>query len=322
MDLYEQQTANRRRTWMVMTAFVALLVVLGAGFDLFVLGGGSTFVPVATTAALAIGSGQAWWSLRFGDRAVLNSSAAEPVDVLLTHAPTDDMRLRYTQLDNIVQEMAIAAGLPKPQTYVVPDPDPNAFATGRDPAHASIAVTDGLLKALNREELQGVVAHEMSHIRNFDTRLMTVVAALVGAIVLLADWTFRSMRYGAGRGSRRGKGSNASALIFIVVWIVAAALAPVLSQLLAMAVSRRREYLADASGAELTRNPLGLASALEKIDDAVEPTSAIKRGTAHLCIADPLGRKINDAAGGWADLWASHPPMAKRIAVLKAMAHQ
>jgi heat shock protein HtpX len=325
VNLYEQQTANRRRTWIVMAAFIALLVVVGAGLDFVVIGGGVTFVPIASIAALAIGSGQAWWSLRFGDRAVLRSSAAVPLTELLAAPSSDEMRLHYKQLDDVVQEMAIAAGLPKPEVYVVPDQDPNAFATGRDPQHASIAVTEGLLKTLDREELQGVVAHEMSHVRNFDTRLMTVVAALVGAVVLLADWTTRSLRFGGARGRSRRNGNSgggALALVFIAVWLVAAVLAPLLAQLAALAISRRREYLADASGAELTRDPLGLANALEKIDEAVEPTTAIKRGTAHLCIADPLGRPLNDASHAWANLWATHPPMARRIEALKAMAFQ
>jgi heat shock protein HtpX len=244
---------------------------------------------------------------------------------VLAQHPTEDMTLRYTQLDNIVQEMAIAAGLPKPAVYVVPDPDPNAFATGPDAAHASIAVTDGLLKMLNRDQLQGVIAHEMSHVRNLDIRLMTVVAALVGAVALLADWTGRVMRFGGGSRSRSKDekgGGGALAIVFLVVWLIAVTLAPLLGRMLAMALSRRREYLADASGAELTRNPLALAGALEKIEDAVEPTAAIKRGTAHLCIADPLGRKLNDADSSWANLWATHPPMAKRIEALKAMAFQ
>jgi heat shock protein HtpX len=323
LNLYEQQRLNRRRTWMAMAGFIALLLVVGAGFDLFVLGEGQVFVPVGSLAALAIGGGQAWWSLRFGDRAVLKSSDAQPLEERLAQTTDEAARLRYTQLDNIVQEMAIAAGLPKPAVYVIPDPDPNAFATGRDAEHASIAATEGLLQALNRDELQGVIAHEMSHIRNLDIRLMTVVAALVGALVLLADWTARTMRFGGGRGSRKGgKNGGAMALLFLAVWLVAVVAAPILGNLLAMAVSRRREYLADASGAELTRNPLGLASALEKIDDAVAPTQAIKRGTAHLCIADPLGRKLNDSNSGWANLWATHPPMAQRIAALKAMAFQ
>lgn len=325
MNLYEQQALNRRRTWMVMAAFIGLLVLIGAGFDFFVAGGGQMFVPLGTPLALALGGGQAWWSLRFGDRAVLKSAAAQPVDALLARAPTDDMRLRYTQLDHVVEEMAIAAGLPKPQVYVIPDPDPNAFATGRDAAHASIAVTDGLLKSLNRDELQGVVAHEMSHIRNLDIRLMTVVAALVGALVLLSDWTSRWVRFG-GRGgrrsSRKGGGGGAAVVVLLAIWLVAIVLAPLLGQLLAMAVSRRREYLADASGAELTRNPLGLAAALEKIDAAMAPTAAVKRGTAHLCIADPIGRRWNQAEGVVSDLLATHPPMVKRIDALKQMAFE
>jgi len=324
VNLYEQQTANRRRTWLVMAAFIALLLFVGGGFDLFISGGGRAFFPFGSLIALAIGGGQSWWSLRYGDRAVLRSSAAEPIDTLLSQTTDDATKLSYKQLDNIVEEMAIAAGLPKPAVYVVPDQDPNAFATGRDADHASIAVTAGLLQSLNRDELQGVVAHEMSHVRNLDIRLMTVVAALVGAVVLLADWTTRSFMFGGGRSRsrERGKDGGAGALIFFVVWLIAVILTPILARMLAMALSRRREYLADASGAELTRNPLGLASALEKIEDAVAPTASIKRGTAHLCIADPLGRQLNQSESGWANLWASHPPMASRIAALKAMAFQ
>ena len=220
--------------------------------------------------------------------------------------------------------MAIAAGLPRPRVYVVPDADPNAFATGRNPEHSSLAVTRGLLDTLDREELQGVVAHEMSHIRNLDIRVMTVVAALVGAVALLADWARRGMMWGGRRkgGDGSSGGAGALSIVFFVVWLVAIALAPFMAQMLAMMVSRRREYLADASGAELTRNPIGLARALEKIEGAVAPTAAIKRGTAHLCIADPLGRQMNIKEGFWSDLFASHPPMAARIAALKAMAFE
>ena len=323
MNLLEQQASNRRRTWIVMAVFVTFLAVIGSGMDLFIIGGGQTYIPFATLLAVAIGSGQAWWSLQRGDQAVLKSTTARAVDDLLSEATTDDDKLRYRQFQNVVDEMSIAAGLPRPKAYVIADADPNAFATGRDADHASIAVTDGLLQSLNREELQGVVAHEMGHIRNLDIRLMTVVAALVGAVALLADWTMRSLRWGGGRSrssSRSGKGGGAAGAIFFVVWIVAIILAPIIGQLLAMAVSRQREYLADATGAELTRNPLGLASALEKIEDAVAPTPSIKRGTAHLCIADPLGRPVSSREGAWADLWATHPPMLKRVAALRAMA--
>jgi heat shock protein HtpX len=324
MNLLEQQAANRRRTWLVMAGFILLLGVIGAGTDLFVFGRGQVYVPIATIGALALGGGRSWWSLRHGDQSVLQSTAAEPVDVWINRASTDADQLRYRQFKNIVDEMAIAAGVPAPKAYVMPDEDPNAFATGRDPEHASLAVTNGLLRTLNREELQGVVAHEMGHIRNLDIRLMTVVAALVGAILLLADLSGRSMRFGGGgRISKRGgKSSGGAGAIFLVIWLVAAVLAPLIGQMLAMAVSRRREYLADATSAELTRNPLGLASALEKIEDAVEPTASVKRGTAHLCIADPLGKPMGQREGLWSDMWATHPPMAKRIAALKAMAYQ
>ncbi len=324
MNIYEQQSANRRRTWLVMAVFIGFLAILGAGFDLFILGQGEFYAPIATTVAVAVGAGQSWWSLRNGDRAVLKSSSAVPLDDQLAQAKNDDDRLRYRQFQNVVEEMSIAAGLPKPAAYVIADDDPNAFATGRDPAHASIAVTEGLLRSLTREELQGVVAHEMGHVRNLDIRLMTVVAALMGAILLLADWSGRAMRFGGGssRSSRRSKGSGGLGVIFLVIWILAIILAPFLGRLLATAVSRRREYLADATGAELTRHPLALASALEKIEGAAGPTPSVKRGTAHMCIADPLGLKIDDKESGWANLWATHPPMARRIAALKAMGYQ
>jgi heat shock protein HtpX len=323
VNLLEQQAANRHRTWAVMIVFVAFLAFLGAGFDMFVAGSGGGFFPVGTFIALTVGFGSSWASMRFGDKMVLASSSAEPLDQAIAQAASDDDRLRYHQLDNVVEEMAIAAGLPKPAVYIVPDADPNAFATGRDPQHASLAVTRGLLGALNREELQGVVAHEMSHIRNFDIRLMMIVAALVGAVALLSDWAGRGMRFGGMRGrSRRDdrSGGGAGAAIFFVLWIVAIILAPIVGRLLALWLSRTREYQADATGAALTRNPLGLASALEKIEDAVEPTASIKRGTAHLCIADPMG-KLADGEG-LAGLWATHPPMDKRIAALKQMAYQ
>lgn len=324
MNLLEQQAANRRRTWIVIVVFVAFLALLGAGVDGFMIGEGGAFVPVATVFAVAVGGGQAWWSLAHGAETVLRSVRAEPLAERLARAETDEERLRYRQLDNVLDEMTLAAGLPRPAAYVIPDDDPNAFATGRDPDHAAIAVTDGLLRALNREELQGVVAHEMAHVRNYDIRLMTVVAALVGAIVLLADWARRAMIFGGrGRSSRRGRdGAGAAGAVFVVVWLVAIVLAPFVGRLLALAVSRHREYLADATGAELTRNPLGLARALEKIEGAVAPTAAIKGGTAHLCIADPLGRAIDNREGRWADLWATHPPMQRRIAALRAMAYE
>lgn len=326
MNLFDQQAANRRRSWVVIALFVLVLVVLGAGFDVFVVGAGDGVVPLGTLAALGIGGASSIAGYFGGDRAVLAAAGAADVRTL-TAGASDDERLRLRQLENVVDEMAIASGLPRPALYVVPDADPNAFATGRGPGHASIAVTRGLLDALNREELQGVIAHEMSHIRNLDVRLLTLIATLVGAIALLSEWTARVMRHGAlsgrggrSQGDREGRDRGVLVPVLFALWLLAMLLAPLLSRVLAMMVSRQREYLADATAAELTRNPLGLASALEKIEGAVGPTARIARGSAHLCIADPLGRQVNAKEGVWSDLVASHPPMARRIDRLRAMA--
>ncbi|OFV99249.1 MAG: hypothetical protein A3H28_02635 [Acidobacteria bacterium RIFCSPLOWO2_02_FULL_61_28] len=335
MNIYEQQEANRRTTWIVIAVFIIFFVFLGLGFDFFYLGYGGWSgsggagpagepaegfpIPLGTILALAVGSGQAWWGLRNGDRAVLASAQATQI----LSSTTD---LNQKQLLNVVDEMRIASGLPMPKVYVIPDADPNAFATGADPQHASIAVTRGLLEKLNREELQGVVAHEMSHIRNLDIRVMTTIAALVGAVVLLSDWALRTMRFGGSRGGgggRRSKGGGGGvAILVFALWIITVILAPIIAQILAMAVSREREYLADATGAELTRNPGGLAAALKKIEMDVAPTGSIKRGAAHLCIADPLGRKVGLREGFVADLLATHPPMHLRISKLNQMAYQ
>jgi heat shock protein HtpX len=217
--------------------------------------------------------------------------------------------------------------MPKPAVYVVPDADPNAFATGSGPEKSSIAVTAGLLGALNREELQAVVSHEMSHVKNYDVRVMTIVAALVGSVLLISDFGRRGLSWGGG-GRRNGRdeggggGSGLFGIVFFALWIISIILAPIIAQLVAMSVSREREYLADAAGAELTRNPLALASALEKIDAAAGPTPSIKQGVAHLCIEDPRGRVVNERQGAFANLFATHPPIARRIALLREMAYQ
>jgi heat shock protein HtpX len=315
-NLFEQQKRNLRRTTGFLAGFVAFLAFLGIGADFFLYGSGAgPGIPVATIGALLFGAGSSLWALRAGDRAVLESANARPVD-------RNDPGQR--QLDNIVEEMAIAGGLPKPAVYVIPDKDPNAFATGTGPEKSSVAVTAGLIESLNREELQAVVSHEMAHVKNYDVRLMTVVAALVGSVLLISDFGRRGIRWGGGRrrSSRSGGGGGVVMLVFLVLWIVSLLLAPLIARLVAMAVSREREYLADASGSELTRNPGALASALEKIDAAKEPTPSIKQGVAHLCIADPRGRRINEREGGLAELFATHPPIAKRIALLREMSYQ
>jgi heat shock protein HtpX len=315
-NIYDQQRSNRLKTVLMMGLFVLFAAVLGLGMDVFVLGMGSgrhalLGFPAATLAALALGTFGAYSGLENGAASILRSSQAQPVD------RTDE---RYRQLVNVTDEMAIAAGLPSPQLFVIPDPDPNAFATGKDPHHACIAVTQGLVDRMTREELQGVIAHEMGHVRNLDIRLMTVVAALIGMVMLLSEFGLRTMRYGgtSGRSSRRGGGAG---ILMFLLWLVALILAPVISQLLATAVSRRREFLADATSAELTRNPAALASALAKIDAAEDPTRLIKKGTAQLCIADPLGSGVNEREGALADLFATHPPIKQRILALKAMAY-
>ena len=317
-NIYEQQSVNKRQTVLVMAGFVLFLGFLGFGFDALYLGSISreSFFPIGTLIALLIGFGSAFWGYRSGSKAVLASTRAVPAN-----AANENHR----QLLNIVEEMSIASGLPKPSVYVIPDPDPNAFATGNDPQTSSIAVTEGLLRVLNREELQGVVAHEMSHIRNYDIRLMTVVAALMGAVLLLGGLGRRGMFFRGGGGRKREGGGAVGgplALVLLILWIVSIVLAPLIARAMAMAVSRRREYLADASGAELTRNPLGLAQALRKLDGATAPTKAIKEGHAHLCIVDPLGRKMNMKEGAAAELFGTHPPIEKRIMALEAMAYQ
>jgi heat shock protein HtpX len=250
-----------------------------------------------------------------GDEMVLAISGAKPI----THA-------KDPQLYNVVEEMAIAAGVPLPRVYLIEDPAPNAFATGRDPEHAAIAITTGLRHKLNREELQGVIAHEMSHIRNYDIRLMLLMAVLIGTIAMLSDLFWQMLRFG-GSGSRgsssrsdsSGKGgSGLVALMIFVVAVILAILAPILAQIIQFAVSRQREYLADASGVELTRNPLGLAHALRKIDADPYELKTANRGTAHLFIANPV-KKFEAMADS---VFASHPPIKDRIARLEALVGQ
>jgi heat shock protein HtpX len=248
-----------------------------------------------------------------GDDMILAISGARPIE------HRDD-----PELFNVVQEMAIAAGIPAPKVYLIPDPAPNAFATGRDPQHASVAITTGLRQKLTRDELQGVIAHEVSHIRNYDIRLMLLLAVLVGTIVMLADFFWQMLRFSNGKSSSSssdskdsGKGGGMVVLILLVVAILLAIIAPILAQIIQLAVSRQREYLADASGVELTRNPLGLANALRKIDEDTHELKSANRGTAHLYIVNPI-KKFADRANS---IFASHPPIQERIARLEALVH-
>jgi heat shock protein HtpX len=329
-DLFSQQAANRRRSVWLVVVFVLFFAWLGLGGDWIAYemtrtaGAGSyhhtfpLFGLVLT--AFAVGAVLIAWNR--GPERVLWSTHAREITV-----PANE---HEQQLVNVVEEMSIASGLPRPRIWIVPDEDPNAFATGRDQSHAHIAVTQGLLDTLDRDELQAVIAHEMGHVKNLDVRLMTLLAALVGAVALVGDGMWRVMRGGArvrggslggGRGGGK-KGGNPFLIVVLVLWILSWLLAPLITRLLALGVSRKREYLADTMSAQFTRHPLALASALQKIDRAVAPTTAIKRGSAHLCIADPLGRASGLREGWLADLTGTHPPMAIRIARLKAMGYR
>jgi heat shock protein HtpX len=327
-NLFEQQEANRERSRWLVAGFIAFFAWVGFGGDVAFLlltrdAGGAyqhtvPFIGIFTT---LVAGGICWYSWRNGPRKVLWATGAWEI----IEAATPEQR----QYVNVVEEMAIASGLPRPRIWVVPDEDPNAFATGRSPEDASIAVTEGLLRTLSRDELQGVVAHEMAHIRNLDTRLMTLLAAMVGAIALMSDGMGRMLGRGgrvAGGGSRSSRGGrgggNPLGLLILVLWLLTLVVAPIVSRLLAMSVSRKREFLADATGAQFTRNPEALASALEKLAAAAAPTRAITRGAAHLCIVDPVHSAVNAREGFVGDLLASHPPIRQRITRLRQMAFQ
>ena len=321
LNLFEQQQKNRRQTVIWMVAFILFFAWIGFGGDLaaYLGTGGEYRMPWMGIIVTIIGAIVTWRAFRGGPKSLLWANGAQE---LLTPKTTEER-----QIINVVEEMAVAAGLPRPRVYLVQDPDPNAFATGHGPEDACIAVTSGLIEKLNREELQAVVGHEMAHVQNLDVRLMTTIAALAGFIVLLSDGLGRFMRHGAfgrgrGGGGRKGGGAGALALIVLVLWLITLILAPLIVRLMAMGVSRNREFLADATAAELTRNPAALASALEKIESSHEPTHAIKKSAAHLCIADPLGRKLNNKQGRVANLFGTHPPMAMRITRLRGMAYQ
>ncbi|MCX6122992.1 MAG: M48 family metallopeptidase [Ignavibacteriales bacterium] len=271
------------------------------------------YLPIGTTLAVIIGIVSILTSLRWGMNSVLWSVHAEQPDETFAALP---------ELLNVVKEISLAAGIPSPKVYIVKDSDPNAFTIGTIPTESSIVVTTGLIAMLNREELQGVIAHEMSHIRNSDTRLLTIITVLFGAVLLLSEWMKKSAFLGGFAGSRvPGAGWMLRGVLFIG-WLLTILFAPLIARIVAMAVSRQREYLADAGGAELTRNPKALANALKKIENADAPTISFQKGIAHLCVVDPLGRRINSKEGWWADLFATHPPMKNRIILLNAMAYE
>ena len=292
-----------------MGCFILFFFAVGAAVDYLYLDvftpAGPAF-PVATVFAFGFAAVASLTAYYGGGDMILSSLGAEKLNLQIPE---------HRELHNVVTEMALASGSTMPRVYVIFDPAPNALATGTNEKNAAICVTTGLLTLLDREETQGVVAHEISHIRNEDILLMTLVSILLGGIAILADWGRRGF-YSSRTGRRL---SNKNPLIFIPLLILIA-LSPLVARLLAMAVSRQREYLADATAVQYTRNPAGLAQALEKIRDAAMPFHKATRGTAHLFFVNPLRRSVNESDSKLADLLASHPPIARRIRLLYQMA--
>ena len=301
--MYEQIAANRRKTALLLVGAVVFLAVVGYAIGL-IWGVGPIGLVIAAIVALVMSVS----SYFYGDRLVLASTRAREV------TPEEAPRLH-----NVVEGLAIAAGVPKPRVYVVPEQAPNAFATGRDPEHASIAVTQGLLEMMNRVELEGVIGHEMSHIQDRDILLGTIVATVVGAAVLLAEFFMRSFWWGGFRG-RRGNDSSGGILelVLLVVGFILIALAPLAGQLIKLSVSRNREYLADAQGAMLTRYPPGLVSALQKIEAAPHAMRSANNATAHLWLEQP-SRFPGKQTGTLERLFSTHPPIEERIHRLQEM---
>jgi heat shock protein HtpX len=305
---YSEESANRRNSVFLLIVVIAFLAVFGFVIG-FSIGYGSgeevAFGIGALVIAVVIGSLSGVFSYFGGDKLVLASSHAR--EVTAEQAP---------QLYNVVNEMALAAGVPMPKVYIIDDPSPNAFATGRDPQHSSIAVTSGLLQKMNREELQGVLGHELSHVRNYDIRFTLLVGVMVGSIALLAGFFLRyTFWFGGGRrGNDRDSGGGGLAIVLLLVGLVMAAVSYFFGALVQMAVSRQREYLADASSVELTRNPHGLESALAKLASDTESLHSVNGATQHLYIVNPL-KKL----GGGSALFSTHPPIVDRINRLRQL---
>lgn len=294
--LYTHQGENIRKTWLLMGFFLVLVVAVGYAISWYLQS--PIIMYVAIIFALIMNVGSYWYS----DKLVLRMTNAKPV----THA-------EYPELWNVVENLSITAGLPMPKVYVVQDPSPNAFATGRNPEHAVVATTTGLLQILERNELEGVIAHELSHIGNRDMLVMTVAVVLAGFVAMLADFLSRALMFGGGDSDRQ------RSPIFLILGIAGIILMPIAAQLIQLAISRKREFLADASGALLTRYPEGLASALEKISAYGRPMQKASHATAHLFIADPFGGGKQSVGKKLAGLFQTHPRVEDRIKRLRGM---
>ncbi|MEY2582091.1 MAG: heat shock protein HtpX [Ilumatobacteraceae bacterium] len=300
--MFELIKANKRRSALLIFCFVVLLSLVGAAFGvLFGAGPWGTVIAFVLSGAMAFAS---YWK---ADAIALAVSRAKPADPQ-----------QYQRLHNIVEGLCIAAGLPKPRVYIIDDPAPNAFATGRNPKHAAIAVTTGLLEKLNRVELEGVIAHELSHIRNYDILVSTLAVTLVGSIALLTNIGMRMMWWNGGRVRRDGDrdGGNPLAILGLVLLIFA----PIIAKLMQAAVSRRRETLADVSAVQMTRYPPGLISALEKLRDDTTVTHSATTATAHLWIEQPMSGVGDEGKFGWLNrMFDTHPPLEERIALLREL---
>lgn len=294
--MYEQIAANRRKTVLLMVLFFVLISAVGYALAVHFNN------PAILVIALVISILSNWASYWWGDRAILGLSGARPLE--------HDQNLQHRQAYHLVENLCIAAGLPQPKIYLINDPAPNAFATGRNPKAASIALTTGLIEKLDKAELEGVIAHELSHVRNYDILLATVVITLLGLVVMVSDWTLRSRWYGSGD-DRNNQGASWLAIIGLILII----LSPILARLIYFAISRKREYLADASGALLTRYPEGLARALTKISADKSRLRVASRATAGLYIVNPFKGTLEVVS----ELFSTHPPIAKRIEALNNM---
>lgn len=288
--LYQERTGNLWKTWGLMTAFFLIVIAIGWAVSWYF--GSPAILWGAVIFSIVMNVGSFW----FSDKLVLSMTHARPA-----------LREEFFDFYTVTENLAITAGLPMPKLYVIEDPAPNAFATGRDEKHAVVAATTGLLSMMTRQELEGVIAHELSHIKNRDMLVMTVAVVLAGFVAIIADLFLRMSMFGGG-----DRDSKASAL-FLVLALVGAIIAPIAAQLIQLAVSRRREFLADASGALLTRYPEGLASALQKIASYGRPMRSANHATAHLFIGNPFGEQ----AGKFVNrIFATHPPVEERVAKL------
>ncbi|MBI3980509.1 M48 family metallopeptidase [Candidatus Microgenomates bacterium] len=300
LNVYEQVDSNKRKSFLIMVLFVLFVTGIIYLFNT-VLDFGTGWLGIALIFSGLSSLGSYYW----GDKFILAISGARPAD-----------RKRDFTFYTVTENLCLAASLPMPKLYVINDTAPNAFATGRDPQHATVCSTTGLLSKLNRTELEGVIAHELSHVRNYDTRLMAVVTILIGMIALISDWFMRSLWW---RDRDRDRGGNLQAILLVVA-IIAAILAPIIGQLMQLAISRRREFFADASGVMLTRQPGGLISALKKISGDTEPLEAANRATASLYIINPFKSSRGQQFVGWfSRLFDTHPPISERIKALEGM---